>query len=147
MTERKHPFTRRQFTGQRWINHGYDINFNIIKKRTDDPHKLFCNWENVPLPPPPRTGELVYLRGRSLERPDPDQPKAVPCLPFDRAYQVPDRIYAKYNLHEIDWPWPLPDPFPEGDEVRPTPNQGEFYTTNLATRNQQARRRKNVKDA
>ncbi|KAL4758363.1 uncharacterized protein BDW70DRAFT_170428 [Aspergillus foveolatus] len=133
MTERKHPFTRRQFTGQRWINHGYDINFNIIKKRTDDPHKLFCDWEDVPLPPPPRTGELVYLRGRSLERPDPEQPKAVPCLPFDRAYQVPDRIYEKYNLHEIDWPWPLPDPFPEGDE-EPTGETPEERQRRLATK-------------
>ncbi|KAL4734929.1 hypothetical protein BDV11DRAFT_208934 [Aspergillus similis] len=133
MTERKHPFTRRQFTGQRWINHGYDIKFNIIKKRTDDPHKLFCNWEDFPLPPPPRTGELVYLRGRSLERPDPDQPKAVPCLPFDRAYQVPDRIYQKYNLHEIDWPWPLPDPFPEGDE-EPTGETPEERQRRLATK-------------
>ncbi|KAL4813764.1 hypothetical protein BDW67DRAFT_177595 [Aspergillus spinulosporus] len=133
MTERKHPFTRRQFTGQRWINHGYDINFNIIKKRTDDPHKLFCNWEDVPLPPPPRTGELVYLRGRSLERPDAYQPKAVPCLPFDRPYQVPDRIYEKYNLHEIDWPWPLPDPFPEGDE-EPTGETPEERRRRLATK-------------
>ncbi|KAL4748759.1 hypothetical protein BDW72DRAFT_205369 [Aspergillus terricola var. indicus] len=140
MTERKHPFTRRQFTGQRWINHGYDINFNIIKKRTDDPHKLFCNWEDVPLPPPPRDGELVYLRGRSLERLDPDHPKAVPCLPFDRAYQVPDRIYEKYNLHEIDWPWPLPDPFPEGDE-EPTGETPEERQRRLATKAEAEKKR------
>ncbi|KAL4974634.1 hypothetical protein BDW66DRAFT_167605 [Aspergillus desertorum] len=119
ITERKHPFTRRQFVGQRWINHGFDINFNVIKKRTEEPHRLFCDWESVPLPPPPKAGELVYLRGRSLERPIANRPKAVPRLPFDRAYQVPDRVYEKYNLHEVDWPWPLPDPFPETDQEPP----------------------------
>ncbi|KAL6231598.1 hypothetical protein BDW75DRAFT_233498 [Aspergillus navahoensis] len=133
MTERKHPFTRRQFTGQRWINHGFDIKFNIIKKPTEDPHRLFCDWEGLPLPPPPKAGELVYLRGKSLERPIANQPKAVPRLPFNRAYQVPDRIYEKYNLHEVNWPWPLPDPFPLGDK-EPTGETPEERERRLATR-------------
>ncbi|KAL4995336.1 hypothetical protein BDV10DRAFT_188165 [Aspergillus recurvatus] len=133
MTERKHPFTRRQFTGQQWINHGFDIKFNIIKKPTEDPHRLFCDWEGLPLPPPPKSGELVYLRGKSLERPNPNEPKAVPRLPFNRAYQVPDRIYEKYNLHEVDWPYPLPDPFPVGDE-EPSGETPEERERRLATK-------------
>ncbi|KAL5050957.1 hypothetical protein BDW71DRAFT_194068 [Aspergillus fruticulosus] len=135
MTERKYPFTRRQFTGQRWINHGFDIKFNIIKKPTEDPHRLFCDWEGLPLPPPPKAGELVYLRGKSLERPNAHQPKAVPRLPFNRAYQVPDRIYEKYNLHEVNWPCPLPDPFPVGDE-KPTDETSEQHERRLATKHE-----------
>ncbi|KAL4900115.1 hypothetical protein BDW74DRAFT_183069 [Aspergillus multicolor] len=108
-------YVTRHFGGAGLVNHVIRKSKFHREAATADPDQLFVNWEDTrlyPLPPPPRPGTDIILRGRSSERERTRLRVPAPQMPFNRRHQVPDSMLQKYPHLVNAGPWPLPEPFP-----------------------------------